>query len=243
MTGVISSELLKLRTARSNVVLAVAGVGLSILIALLTILFDGSPTADVLISDAQICVLFTLILGAMSIAGEVRHGSIAPSLLVTPSRTGLLLGKLVAIVILSALMGALAFGGSLIAGALLLPGQGFELGLSTGQVIRDTASGAAVAALYGVMGLGVGGLIRNQTGAIIVLLITLFFIDPLAASLISKYNEYSLGAVLTSATGAPGQGPSDHPIAQGAALALQLGYSALLFVIGLVALNRADITD
>jgi ABC-2 type transport system permease protein len=243
VTGVIASELLKLRTARSNVILAIAGVGLAVLISLLTILFDGNPTADILISDAQFCVLFTLILGAMSIAGEVRHGSIAPSLLVTPSRIELLLGKLAAIVIVSAAIGALAFGGSLVAGAILLPGQGFDLGLSTSEVIKDTASGAAIAALYGVMGLGVGALLRNQTGAIIVLLITLFFVDPLAGSLISKYNEYSLGAVLASATGAPGQGPADHPFAQGTALALQLGYSALLFVIGLAAFNRADITD
>jgi ABC-2 type transport system permease protein len=243
VTGVIAAELLKLRTARSNVVLAIAGTGLAILISLLTVLFDGTPTADVLISDAQFCVLFTLILGAMSIAGEMRHGSIAPSLLVTPSRARLLIGKLAAIVIVSAVIGALAFGGSLVAGALLLPGQGFDLGLSTGEVIKDTVSGAAVAALYGVMGLGVGALIRNQTGAIIVLLITLFFVDPLAGSLISDYDPYSLGAVLSSATGAPGQGPANDPLAQGTALALQLGYSALLFAVGLVTFNRVDITD
>jgi ABC-2 type transport system permease protein len=243
VTGVIASELLKLRTARSNVILAAAGVGLAVLISLLTILFDSNPTADILISDAQFCVLFTLILGAMSIAGEVRHGSIAPSLLVTPSRTELLLGKLAALVMVGAAIGVLAFGGSLVAGAALLPGQGFDLGLSSGEVIKDIASGAAIAALYGVMGLGVGALFRNQTGAIIVLLVTLFFVDPLAASLISKYNDYSLGAVLASATGAPGQGPADNPVAQSTALALQLGYSSLLFLIGLFAFNRVDITD
>jgi ABC-type transport system involved in multi-copper enzyme maturation permease subunit len=243
VTGVIASELLKLRTARSNVILAIAGVGLAILISVLTVLFDSSPTTDVLISDAEFCVLFTLILGAMSIAGEMRHGSIAPSLLVTPSRTELLLGKLVAIVIAGAAIGALAFGGSLAAGALLLPGQGFDFGLSSGEVIKDIAAGAALAALYGVMGLGAGALLRNQTGAIIVLLMTLFFVDPLVASLWTHYAPYSLGGVLASATGAPGQGPADEPVAQGTALALQLGYSTLLFLIGLFAFNRVDITD
>jgi ABC-2 type transport system permease protein len=243
VTGVIASELLKLRTARSNVVLALSGTGLALVISLLTILFDDSANTDVLISDAQFCVLFTLILGAMSIAGEVRHGSIAPSLLVTPSRTELLLGKLAAIVIVSAVIGAIAFGGSLILGAALLPGQGFDFGLSTSEVIQDTAAGALIAALYGVMGLGVGALLRNQTGAIIVLLIVLFFVDPLVASLWKHYGPYSLGAVLSSATGAPGQGPSDDPVAQSTALALQLGYSALLFVVGLLAFRRVDITD
>jgi ABC-2 type transport system permease protein len=243
VTGVIASELLKLRTARSNVILALSGTGLALVISLLTILFDDSAGADVLISDAQFCVLFTLILGAMSIAGEVRHGSIAPSLLVTPSRTELLLGKLAAIVIASAVIGIVAFGGSLILGAALLPGQGLDFGLSTGEVIKDTASGAAIAALYGIMGLGVGALLRNQTGAIIVLLIVLFFVDPLVASLWKHYGPYSLGAVLSSATGAPGQGPSDEPVAQGTALALQLGYSTVLFVIGLLTFRRVDITD
>jgi ABC-2 type transport system permease protein len=196
-----------------------------------------------LISDAQFCVLFTLILGAMSIAGEVRHGSIAPSLLVTPSRTELLLGKLAALVMVGAVIGALAFGCSLLAGALLLPRQGLFFDLSSGEVIKDIASGAAIAALYAVMGLGVGALLRNQTGAIIVLLIALFFVDPLVASLWNHYGPYSLGAVLSSATGAPGQGPSDDPVAQGTALALQFGYSTLLFLIGLFAFNRVDITD
>jgi ABC-2 type transport system permease protein len=245
VTGTIASELSKLRTARSNWILTLAAIVLSTLIALPTILFNtfNDIPGQVLISIAQFSVLFTMILGAMLIAGEMRHGSIAPALLVTPSRTRLIVAKLVAIAILGAVVGAVTFGLCLALGALLLPGQGYDLGMSGSEIVKAIAGGAAMGALYGVMGLGVGTLVRNQTGAIIVLLILLLFVDPIVASLWTHYSDYSLGSVLSSATGAFSQSPAHTPLGQAKALLLQLAYSGGIFLLGLLAFNRVDITD
>lgn len=245
MINVISAELSKLRTARSNLIMCIVAVGLSLAFALLVTLahkHSEGPAGEALISAAGFSVLFTLILGVLTIAGEMRHGSIAPALLVTPVRERLMAGKLAAVLLVCGALGALSIGGGLAIGALLGPGQGLTLGLSSGEVLRAIGSGALVAALMATIGLGVGALLRNQAGAIVLVLVWLFFVDPLLSGLFAGFKPLSLTEALNPAIGAPSESGSDDPPSQAQALGLIAAYAFGLLAAGTAVFRRVEIT-
>jgi ABC-type transport system involved in multi-copper enzyme maturation permease subunit len=245
--GTIQAELVKIRTARSGWVIVALAIGASLLLCLVAALvndFTADPPAEVLLSISQFSILFVTVLGVMSIAGEFRHGSIAPSLLVTPSRSRLLLAKLAAITIVGAVVGVIAAGGALAFGALIGPGSD-ALAYSGSDVVRALFTAALATALYGAMGLGVGSALRNQTGAVILILVLLLFVDNVTAGLWSHFAPYSLGSTLSAATGAPSQAVANNPppLGQWTSMLLVAAYSLSAFAAGFLIFNRVDITD
>jgi ABC-type transport system involved in multi-copper enzyme maturation permease subunit len=245
--NVISAEMGKMRTARSSLVLILVAIGVPLIFAVLTSLFgdysEGKPAGVDLISGSGFfAAIFTLIIGILAITGEMRHGSIAPSLLVTPVRERLLLAKLAAIVLICSLIGALAVGGSLGIAAILGPGKGFELGLSGGEVLRAIGSSAVVAALFGAIGLGVGSLLRNQAGAIVAVLIWLFVLDSLLVGLFSSLEPYSLTASVDPALGAGTANGTTDPVSQGHGLVVIAAYATVLVAAGTTLFRRVEIT-
>jgi ABC-2 type transport system permease protein len=251
--NVISAELSKMRTARSSFVMIVIAIGIPLLFGVLGSLFGDfssnpdSPGAkvagtDLISSGVFFSSMFTLIMGVLSFTSEMRHGSIAPSLLVTPIRERLIGGKLVAVVLTSAVIGALAVGGNLAIGAILGPSQGFELGLSGGEIAGAIAASALVAALFGTIGLGVGTLVRNQAGSIVTVLIWLFVLDSLLVGLFSSLDPYSLTSAIDPAAGAGGADGTSDPMSQGHALIVIGAYAGVLFAAGAALFRRVDIT-
>jgi hypothetical protein len=94
MTAQLRSELLKQRTTRTNLVLLLWMVGLVVLVVLLHVLSFGVDELSRHDNQLKIAglgtsigALFASLLGAMSITGEIRHGTIRPTFLATPRRT------------------------------------------------------------------------------------------------------------------------------------------------------------
>lgn len=247
MINVIAAELSKLRTARSSFVMILTAVGIALAFGLLGSLLgdyanNQAAGEDLISSGGFFAAIFALIIGVLAITGEMRHGSIAPSLLVTPVRERLIAAKLVAVVIVCGLIGALSVGGCLAIGAILGPSQGFGLALSGGEVLRAIGAGALVAALFGAIGLGVGALIRNQAGAIVAVLIWLFVIDSLLVGLFSSLETYSLTGAIDPALGAGSVSGSDSSISQAHGLVVIAAYGLALFTAGTALFRRVEIT-
>jgi ABC-2 type transport system permease protein len=132
MIAQLRSELLKQRTTRTNVLLLLWMVGLVVLVVLLHVL--SFSVEDLSRSDNQLKIaglgtsigaLFASLLGAMSITGEIRHGTIRPTFLATPRRGRVVVAKVAA----SALAG-LAVGP--LAAALFA-----AIGVGVGAVVRN----------------------------------------------------------------------------------------------------------
>jgi ABC-2 type transport system permease protein len=256
MSALIRSELLKLRTARSFIVLTSLGLGLGILIGVLSAALadyshlgpgDATPVVDA-IANASVILFFLLMLGVLSITNEFRHGSIAATLLVEPDRRRLLAAKVIAASAVGALIGLLTAGLSLVIYAAILPGRGSSLDTDAKQVIELLAGMAAAGALMTALGVGVGALVRKQTPAIVGVLVYLFLLEPIVTGVVLKSSQvrFALSAAIAEVTGtsaSAGVNGLDKALGQVPGGLVLLGWTVLFIVLGGAMLQARDVTD
>ncbi|GIH80505.1 hypothetical protein [Planobispora longispora] len=189
MNRLIHAELVKARASRTVRVLAVlapltcmlwAGLG----VALLGL--EGRMPAEDRIRNvyamAQQAYLFTLLLGILGTAGEFRHQTITWRFLVTPDRGRVVSAKLAAYGIVGLAVAAVSAAATVAAGALLLHLGGHPV---TAPGVPAALLGAVLAVTgYGLLGVGLGALIRNQTAAVAVALIWFMYADYLLTMLL-----------------------------------------------------------
>jgi ABC-2 type transport system permease protein len=247
MTRLLSSELLKLRTTRTFYALMGSAVALIVIIAVLgaalgSFKTTGTPGRD-LLAVAGLAPLFALVIGVIGVTTEFRHGTITPSLLVEPVRTRLMTAKLAAQLIVGLALGVLCYGVCAALVSTILSGRGIATGMSTGDWIAAVIGGALATMLYAVLGLGVGALLRNQVGAIVVVLAWVFVIENLLGIIpgfgdgIKKYGLSGVGSPLArTATDAT-------RIGQVPAGLLLLGYALLFVIAGTMVIRRRDISS
>lgn len=208
MTRLLTSELLKLRTTRTAPALLAAAVTLSALMAALIVLL--SSTADisgevggrlVLSSGGIAAGILALLLGIVSTAGEHRHGTILPTLLVTPDRLRVMLAQVIANTVAGALIGTASVVATAAVGLPLLAARDIPLALSTGQLAGVLLGGICFAALSGTLGAALGALVRNQVVAVALALLVLFVVEPVITGLVDGYQRYSLTGLRTAMSG------------------------------------------
>jgi ABC-2 type transport system permease protein len=184
---------------------------------------------------------FVLVLGILAITSEFRHGTITPSLLVSPDRVRLVLAKLAASVLIGLALGLLT---SVLIYAIV-KGIGGVRDLDTtgsgGKVILGTTVGTG---LWAALGLGVGAILRNQVGAIVGSLVYLFVLENLlniAKPLRDPVAKFGLTGLINglTTTNSTDDHPPLHQLPAGLVLA---GYCAIFLVIGIVLMKKRDIT-
>jgi ABC-type transport system involved in multi-copper enzyme maturation permease subunit len=211
MNRQLGAELLKQRTTRTTigVVLAMLGV---VLVAIALHVFGlsarrlsgGSDQLGMFLDVGEnLGAVFAALLGAMIITAEVRHGTIRPTLLVTPQRGRVLAAKAAVAAATGALAGALATTGAAVAGSLFLTVRGVTIQIATTDYILLVAGGAAAAALWALIGLGVGATVRSQVPTIVGLMVWLLFIENILTGSIptvAKFAPAALGRAIAGAT-------------------------------------------
>ena len=170
----LRSELVKLRSTRTNLGLLIGMIGLVLGIAIL-MGFAVKPIE--LTKDEHQRAMFGLgltggfiaaLIGVMSICSEFRHGTIRPTFIFTPKRERVLLAKLVSSTILGATFG------SPDRGARVRHRHARALGarrptplLSTHTFLLVALGSIGVTALMAALGVGLGAVVRNQVLAVI----------------------------------------------------------------------------
>ncbi|MEU5342357.1 MULTISPECIES: ABC transporter permease subunit [unclassified Streptomyces] len=131
-----------------------------------------------------------LVLGALSMGAEYGTGTIRTTLTAMPHRVSLLASKAAVLAAMTAAAGTAAILGSLYAGRLILPGNGFtqEAGyplpsLADGPTLRAAFGSVLCLTLTALLGLGLAALLRDSTGAI-TLGLGLLYAVPLLADLL-----------------------------------------------------------
>lgn len=195
--------------------------------------------------------VFPLIIGALSVTGEFRHQTITPTFLAVPRRGVALVAKGIVQLVIGAGYGVVAFLGSVGVGAAVLAGAGQDTALGQGETWLLIGRGVLGMALWGVIGVGFGALIRNQVAAIVVILALTQFVEPVLRS-VAGLSEVTaqIGNVLPGAASDALTGASLYQ-SFGTALAsvdwwagglILLAYAAVASALGYLLTWRRDVT-
>jgi hypothetical protein len=209
MKAELRTELLKQLTTKTMLGLFAAMLGLVVLSVMLH--GFGLPAGDLAARRNQLRVLveggeslgavFAGLLGAMSITGEVRHGTIRPTFLGTPRRGRVVAAKSVTSMFTGLMFGLTATGLAVAVGTVVLSQRGVKIHLEGADYALLLTGGAAAAALWAVIGLGVGAIVHNQVAAIVGIFVWVQIIENLLIDSVPSVSRFMPGALGQAITG------------------------------------------
>jgi ABC-2 type transport system permease protein len=246
MSTLIAVEIGKLRTVRSSWAIALAAIGIVVFSVTLT-LATGTPhsSGDVrsLLSFAGSAGFIAIIFGIVSAAGEYRHRTIVPQMLVTPNRTRLVIGKALAFAIVGAVIGIISVAVTFAICFPWLSAKGVTVDLSTGTLIGIAAGSIIYCALSAALGVGIGAIVTNQVGAVVTMIVALFVIDPTLSTLLPGPGRFGPGALGLSLSGgvAANDGPYTSILPIAVAAVCFVVYTVVVVGGGVVATRRREI--
>jgi ABC-2 type transport system permease protein len=232
----VDAEIFKLRSTRTFYGLMAGALGFTLVIGLLAALLDSeTPKLSDLMMIAFFPQLIALVLGILAVTSEFRHGTITPSLLVSPWRARLMLSKLAATLIVTLALGLLV--------ALLITAITAVAGGETDRAGALIAGCTLVTMLYAALGVGLGALVRNQVGALIGSLVYLLLLESLIGlipgvkKVIPEYGITGAAAALSATD------PSNRDLLDQLPGGLLLtGFAAIFLLAGIVMMQQRDVT-
>jgi ABC-2 type transport system permease protein len=252
MTQLIGAEFTKLLTTKLWLWLLIGAAGMTALFVSLPIAFEGQeqnpglPLTSAegqqsLFSSAGSAAVFTVVLGIIAMTGEYRHQTITPTFLITPRR-----GRVVVAKVISYSVAGLAFGAVnvLVAVAIAVPWLGAkDIDLSlTANGIPATLLGVVFGlALFTVIGVGIGALVRNQVAAVVGTLVYSLVVESFVSLLptIHDYFKYFPGGAFGGLTNTYQPDVAFLPAWQ--AGLLLAAYGVVFTVLGTAVTTRRDI--
>lgn len=126
-----------------------------------------AAAANVYTSGQFFGVMFVMLLGAILFTNEFHHQTATATFLTTPQRVKVILGKFATAVIASAFFWILTTAISVAAGSIYFSAKGYGTQLAEWPVTRAILMNGLAYGLWGVLGVGLGVLIRNQIGAVL----------------------------------------------------------------------------
>ncbi len=244
MIRLLRAELLKALSTRILLWLALLILGLIVLLVSLTA--DNNPVDELaqpghqrdLVSFAAVSVLIALILGIVISAGEFAHGTIEQTFLVAPARERVVAAKLATGAVTGFALAAFAEACALGMTALWVSGKSVSAHLGTHDMAYLLLGIAVAGAIAGAIGVGLGLLVRRQSGAIVLALIWLLVGEPVLA--ITGFQRYAPGHALAAVVAAGRH--SGELLHFWPGLLVALFYTALLGLLGTFAVAGADVT-
>jgi hypothetical protein len=242
MSALLRAELLKLRTTRTFAALVGTGMTLSTLVTYLIVKDGSSSVAEIhdnlLAADASGVLI--LLLGVIGMTGEWRHRTITSTVLASPSRVRLLAAKVLSHSVAGVVLSLVTTTTILIVANLMLSARGDET-LGAAAIVDIVWRSALVASLLAPLGICVGALLRNQTLAVVGVLIAAVVIDPLLAQEapeIARFEPLSgvPSGILSGIDWAGGQ-----QLAPAVAVAVALAWVVATFTAGAALLRRRDL--
>ena len=249
MNRLLRAELLKVRTTRLVFGLLAATVGLvalGVVGSILTAGDQGTPALETpqgvrnVFGNAGVGSVLVLVMGILVVTGELRHGTITQTFLLTPRRPRVVAAKLAAMVVVGLAFGLVASAVNLAVALPWLAAEDVSLGDAAGDAATVLSAAVASVVLYGLIGVGVGALIRNQVAAVVAALVWSFVLEALVVALLPSVGKWlPQGAARAMSQETLSDGSLLTPWAGGLVLA---AYAAVFAAAGARLLVRRDVT-
>lgn len=210
---------------------------------------DPATVRSVYTAGLEISYLITLALGIIVMSGEFRHQTMTATVLASPRRIRIVMAKLVALTIVGTGYGTATVLTGMAVGAPIIMLRGGSARLLSDGVPQAMALAILAIALWAILGLGIGTLIRNQVVALLVAISVAWLAEPLLSLMlnaldqgfIAKYLPSSATRSLISPSGNSSGFAFEYLPWWGGALVL-LGYAAVSGALGAALTLRRDIT-
>jgi ABC-2 type transport system permease protein len=246
MHSLIRTEVLKLRTVRGPwLVLAASPLlvlaGISGLVVSGGDLHDPAAQAKAL-AHVGLTAIFALAFGILAVAGEYRHKTITDTYLSTPARGRVIGAKLAVYALVAALAALVTSVVALGVAAAWWSAKGVPFAWGDTAMWTTIGGGIAWNTAFAAMGVGLGALIRNLTGAIAAALAWIALVEAIVGQLIGNLARW-LPFYAGQALGAGGKAmlPEGLLPRWGAALVLA-AYAAAFAVAAVTTSVRRDVT-
>ena len=242
----IRSEFRKITSVRSPWLLLAAGP--LIVVAGITGLIQSGgnvhnpDTARQALAHAGLAAIITLLFGIVAVAGEYRHGSITDTFLSCPDRRRVITAKLAVYGLAGAAAGLVSSAVAVGVTAAWWAAKGGSFQLSGTDTWLTLGGGLAACFAFAVIGVGLGALVRNLVGAVVLALAWIALVEGIVGQLIgsglARWLPFSASEALdrTDLDGATRLLPQ-----WGGGLVL-LGYAAVFCAAAVVTTLRRDVT-
>jgi hypothetical protein len=252
VTVALRAETRKLLTTQVWWWMALLTAALSILFASLISAFTdpadaGVPIEALLNITITFAMLISSVLGVIGITGEYRHLTVTPTFLGIPKRGTVVGAKLVTYLVTGLAIGVLAVALSVAIGAPWLKGRGIEVDLGANSTIRIMVAGVIATGIWGVIGVGVGTLLRNQVAAVVGIVLYRFIIEGILSGIPKVKSAYpylpggATNALLSTVDPNVNDG-SINLLSPWVGGLLLLAYGLVFAILGLMLTVRRDVT-
>ena len=250
---VIRSEWTKLRSVPSTAWSLLAALGLVVGVgAVYSLLRVTRPPSDpaavaafdptaVSLAGVQLAELAIGVLGVLLVAGEYATGTIRVSLAAVPRRLPLLWGKAIVFALTTLVLCLPATLAAFLVGQSILSAEHLDISLSDPGVARAVVGSALFLSAVGLLGLGLGALLRSTAGAVAGLFGLVFGPQLLAGLLPAAWSDriYPYLPVPAGAAVANVQ-PDSVALAPWAGFGLFCLYTAVVLALAAWQLRRRD---
>jgi hypothetical protein len=190
MARLIAGEFAKVFSTRLWLWLLLGAAGLTALYASLTIVNADNPDTWVfplstaagqrtLFSVGQGAASLVAVLGAIGLTTEFRHKTATGTFLATPRRSRVVAAKLITYPLLGLAYGLVCAAVTVAIAMPWLSTKGINVNLAANGIPATLAGVVAGTALFGLAGVGLGALLRDQVATVVVLLVYLFVAEPI----------------------------------------------------------------
>ena len=199
------------------------------------------PTGDII-------PLFAVLLGALAFTAEFRYGTISQTFLVTPVRERVLGAKVGAYALAGFALAGVAVGLALAIALPWLSGESDAPLLDRDAVVM-IAGVVGASALWGVLGVGLGAIVRHQVLAIVAVLVWLLIVEGLIAGFFDgDFIDYLPGNASRAMGAQPetfvdgAAGELNGPLSRTTATLLTASYAAGSALVAAAVLRRRDVS-
>jgi ABC-2 type transport system permease protein len=205
MRALIHAELLKLRSTRTLLGLLVATLGLVALTVGFSVPKVGDKNAPVSLDDPHLAttivaigfgipLVMAVLLGEIAFTQEFRYGTVTLTYLGEPRRARILFAKWLAAAASSVVITIATLALAVPFSIALIRSRDGEATLGT-QFWQIATTGTVLMVVYGIVGVAIGALVRNQIAAVVGVLVWMLVVEQIVIQVAPSIGRWMPGGV------------------------------------------------